>query len=112
MRGADFGVTGFFRLLSMDRQELGTSLNLALPDHQLAVEEMLDNVDLLILDNDALPTLSLSDTSAREGDRATFTATLSAPSGKTVLANYSTADGTADALLEAEAGVGGTTEGE
>ena len=53
-----------------------------------------------ILDNDALPTLSLSDTSATEGDPATFTATLSAPSGKTVLANYSTADGTAGALTD------------
>jgi putative DNA primase/helicase len=28
----------FFRLLSMDRQELGTSLNLVLPAHQAAVE--------------------------------------------------------------------------
>jgi AAA domain-containing protein len=41
----------FFRLLSMDRQELGTSLNLALLDHRAAVEALLDNVDLLILDN-------------------------------------------------------------
>ncbi len=41
----------FFRLLSMDRQELGTSLNLALPQSQIAVERELDGIDLLILDN-------------------------------------------------------------
>ena len=51
-----------------------------------------------ILDNDALPTLSLSDASATEGDPASFTVTLSAPSGKTIVVNYSTADGTATAL--------------
>jgi AAA domain len=53
----------FFRLLSMDRQELGTSLNLALPDHQAAVEALLDNVDLLILDN-----ISTLVNSGREND--------------------------------------------
>jgi AAA domain-containing protein/IclR-like helix-turn-helix domain-containing protein len=53
----------FFRLLSMDRQELGTSLNLALHDHQAAVEALLDNVDLLILDN-----ISTLVNSGREND--------------------------------------------
>lgn len=53
----------FFRLLSMDRQELGTSLNLALPDHQTAVEALLDQVDLLILDN-----ISTLVNSGREND--------------------------------------------
>ena len=50
-----------------------------------------------ILDNDALPTLSLSDASATEGDPAAFTASLSAPSGKTVVVNYATGDGSATA---------------
>jgi hypothetical protein len=53
----------FFRLLSMDRQELGTSLNLALPDHQTAVEALFDQADLLILDN-----ISTLVNSGREND--------------------------------------------
>jgi hypothetical protein len=53
----------FFRLLSMDRQELGVSLNLALPEHQAAVEAHLGNVDLLILDN-----ISTLVNSGREND--------------------------------------------
>jgi Calx-beta domain len=50
-----------------------------------------------ILDNDALPTLSISDASATEGDPASFTANLSAPSGKTIVVNYATGDGSATA---------------
>jgi putative DNA primase/helicase len=53
----------FFRLLSMDRQELGTSLNLALAHHQAAVEALLDQVDLLIIDN-----ISTLVNSGREND--------------------------------------------
>ena len=53
----------FFRLLSMDRQELGTSLNLALPQSQIAVERELDGIDLLILDN-----ISTLVSSGREND--------------------------------------------
>jgi AAA domain-containing protein len=53
----------FFRLLSMDRQELGVSLNLALPEHQAAVEAHLEPVDLLIIDN-----LSTLVNSGREND--------------------------------------------
>jgi putative DNA primase/helicase len=41
----------YFRLLAMDRQELGTSLNLARPEHQAAVEAQLDGAELLVLDN-------------------------------------------------------------
>jgi hypothetical protein len=51
-----------------------------------------------ILDNDPLPTVAVNDTSTTEGDPATFTATLSAPSGKTIIVYFSTADGTATAL--------------
>jgi hypothetical protein len=51
-----------------------------------------------ILDNDPLPQLSVSDTSASEGGPAVFTATLSAPSGKSIAVYFSTADGTATAL--------------
>lgn len=62
-----------------------------------------------ILDNDALPTLSLSDASATEGDPAFFTAGLSAPSGKTVVVNYATGDGTATALADYSASSGTLT---
>jgi hypothetical protein len=51
-----------------------------------------------ILDNDPLPQLSVGDTSASEGDPEAFTATLSAPSGKTIVVYFSTTDGTATAL--------------
>jgi putative DNA primase/helicase len=41
----------YFQLLAMDCQELGTSLNLARPEHQAAIEAKLDGVQLLVLDN-------------------------------------------------------------
>jgi putative DNA primase/helicase len=41
----------YFRLLAMDCQELGTSLNLARPEHQAAIEVKLDGAELLVLDN-------------------------------------------------------------
>jgi hypothetical protein len=53
----------FFRLLSMDRQELGVSLNLALPEDQAALETQLEEADLLILDN-----ISTLVNSGREND--------------------------------------------
>jgi Calx-beta domain len=62
-----------------------------------------------ILDNDPLPTLSVSDTSATEGEPATFTATLSRASGKTIVVNYSTADGTATGLDDYSASSGTLT---
>ncbi|HEY6804908.1 MAG TPA: Calx-beta domain-containing protein [Pyrinomonadaceae bacterium] len=52
-----------------------------------------------IIDNDAPPTLSITDASVTEGDTsdqlATFTIKLSAASGQTVSVHYATADGTA-----------------
>ena len=54
-----------------------------------------------INDDDALPTLTINDVSATEGNSGTanaaFTVTLSAASGQTVTVNYATADGTATA---------------
>lgn len=41
----------YFRLLAMDRQPLGSSCNLALPEHQAAVERQLGDTELLVLDN-------------------------------------------------------------
>jgi putative DNA primase/helicase len=41
----------YFQLLSMDRQPLGTSLNLAKPEHQAALEPQLAGVELLVIDN-------------------------------------------------------------
>jgi Calx-beta domain len=52
-----------------------------------------------IVDNDATPSLAIDDVTVDEGDAgttaATFTVTLSAPSGLTVLVDVATADGTA-----------------
>lgn len=52
-----------------------------------------------ILDDDATPTLSINDLSINEGQagqtQATFTVSLSAPSGQLVMVNFQTADGTA-----------------
>ncbi|WP_426789037.1 putative Ig domain-containing protein [Xanthomonas campestris] len=54
-----------------------------------------------IVNDDAQPTLSIDDVSVNEGNSgtttATFTVTLSAASGQTVLVNYASADGTATA---------------
>lgn len=41
----------YLRLLSMDRQPLGVSINLADPEHQAAVEAQLDGAELLVIDN-------------------------------------------------------------
>ena len=52
-----------------------------------------------IVDNDALPTVSVGSVSTAEGDAgtttATFTVSLSAPSGKPISVDHATADGTA-----------------
>ncbi|OLP52322.1 beta strand repeat-containing protein [Allorhizobium taibaishanense] len=54
-----------------------------------------------IVNDDALPSLSIDDVSVNEGNSgtatATFTVSLSAASGQTVSVNYATADGTATA---------------
>jgi hypothetical protein len=41
----------YFNVLAMGRQPLGASCNLALPEHQAALERHLEGVELLILDN-------------------------------------------------------------
>ena len=45
-----------------------------------------------IFDDDPLPSLSVGDASAAEGDSATFTVTLSAASGRDITATYATAE--------------------
>ena len=54
-----------------------------------------------IVDDDPMPTVSVGDVSVPEGDagaaNATFTVSLSAPSGKPISVDYATADGTATA---------------
>jgi hypothetical protein len=58
-----------------------------------------------IVDDDPTPTLTMPDISVTEGDTgstpAILTATLSAPSGRSVQASYATVDGTATAGSEA-----------
>lgn len=53
----------YCRILAMDRQALGVSLNLANPDHQRRIEDQLDGAEFLIFDN--ISTLVIS---GREND--------------------------------------------
>ena len=42
----------FFRLLSLDRQELGVSINLARREHQIEIEKLLDTgIEFIVFDN-------------------------------------------------------------
>ncbi len=41
----------YFHLLAMDTQPLGTSLNLARPEHQASLEDKLNGAELLVIDN-------------------------------------------------------------
>jgi putative DNA primase/helicase len=41
----------YFRVIAMDRQGMGVTLNLARPEHQALIESQLDGAELLILDN-------------------------------------------------------------
>ena len=72
------------------------SLELVLSDPQGAVI-VAGAASGVIIDDDPLPALSVSDTEASEGDgvSATFTLSLSEPSGRPVTVTYDTADGTA-----------------
>jgi hypothetical protein len=66
-----------------------------------------------ITDDDALPSLAVNDVTVTEGDSGTtnanFTVSLNAPSGRTVTVDYSTADGTAHAPDDYQAGSGTVT---
>lgn len=59
----------FFRFLPMDLQELGTSLNLANPEDQKAVEAELEGVELVVFDN-----LSTLVSAGRENDAESWDA--------------------------------------
>ncbi len=59
-----------------------------------------------IVDKNALPSLSISDTTGREGEGVTFTVTLSGTTDRTVTVSFGTADGLAKAGLDYAARVG------
>jgi Calx-beta domain len=63
-----------------------------------------------IVDNDPFPTVSVNSISTVEGDAgsttATFTVSLSAPSGKSISVDYATADGTASSPADYAAATG------
>lgn len=88
LTNASGATTGSFPLLDADGTKLG---NLA------------SQGTGTIFNDDALPTLSISDVTVAEGDAATqdanFTVTLSAASSKQVAVNYATADGQATASV-------------
>jgi hypothetical protein len=58
-----------FRLLSMDRQDLGVSVNLAQPEHQALIERVIEDAELLVLDN-----LSTLVNGGRENDAESWNA--------------------------------------
>ena len=66
-----------------------------------------------ITDDDAMPALVIDDVSVTEGDtgttNASFTVSLSSPSGQTVTANFATANGTATAPADYAAAAGTVT---
>jgi hypothetical protein len=62
-----------------------------------------------IVDKNAPPTLSISDTTAREGEGATFTVTLAGTTLRTVTVRFSTADGSATAGSDYSARTGSLT---
>ncbi len=67
-----------------------------------------------IIDNDAVPSISINNASVTEPDTggttsAIFTVSLSAPSGKTVMVNFATSDGTAKAGSDYVASAGTAT---
>jgi len=59
----------YLKLLPMDAQELGASINLAHEDHQQAIERMLDGRELLVVDN-----LSTLVNGGRENDAESWNA--------------------------------------
>lgn len=93
---------------TLDEVDESFFVNLSAPDGAT----LLDNQGRgTIIDNDATPTLSIVDLASLEGDtgtmNATFTVSLSAPSGKTVSVNAIPANGTA--LSPADYTTGGAT---
>ena len=65
-------------------------------------------VGVEIIEDGDLPSLSIKDAGADEGDVATFNVTLTQASGKTVTVDYATADGTAEAPMDYYAATSGT----
>lgn len=83
-----------------DEPDETVDLALSNPQNGAALREP-DGATLTIADNDAVPTISISDARVAEGDggttNAVFTVSLSAASDQTVTVGYATADGTAEA---------------
>lgn len=67
--GGEMPSPEYFRFLAMDMQELGTSCNLANPEHQKAVEAELRGAELVIFDN-----LSTLVSAGRENDAESWDA--------------------------------------
>ena len=63
----------------------------------------------IIDDDESLPTISVSDASATEGDAVEFTVSLSAASGEQVTVQYATSDGTAEGATDFTAASGTLT---
>ncbi|MGD8820906.1 MAG: Calx-beta domain-containing protein, partial [Anaerolineae bacterium] len=95
-------------ILNDTLDEIDETLFLTLT-HPTSATLGLDNTQLTITDDDPLPSLSVSDSSADEIDsHLTFTASLSAASGRDVSVDYTTSDGSAIAGQDYSAATGET----
>jgi hypothetical protein len=75
----------------------GFTVKLTAPTNATIVD---DTGNGTITNDDGIPTVGVGNATASEGDKATFTFTLSAKSDSDVTVNYSTADGTAKAASD------------
>jgi hypothetical protein len=95
--------------------ELNETFNLTLNTPVSAILADATGVATIVDNSDPIPTLSIADVAITEGltgtKNLTFTAKLSAISGKTITASYSTADGTAVAGVDYQARSGIVTFG-
>jgi hypothetical protein len=85
------------------------TINLALSDPTDAALGILANASLTLIDNDGTPTVQFSNVTypiSEDGDLATITVTLSAPSSSVVTVEYVTGNGTATAGVDYTAASG------
>ncbi len=102
-----FTVTILQDTLDETTEPIGLTLSNATGTGSLGVP---NNVSLLIIDDDPPPTLRISDVAVTEGDSGTvnavFNVTLSAATSFNVMANFTTADGSATAPADYQFAIG------
>ena len=71
--------------------------------HATATDLTIADAEITITDDDALPELTIADASVAEGDKASFTVTLTPASGRDVSFQWTTGDDTSDGANQATA---------